>query len=109
MSLLLYYSSPIIETVAAIPLSYVIEDIVEQRLSGEHEALNYDKCIAMYKSEQRIPIIIKIDIENFECRTFVGSPGIFSDPRVFIPFIVMEWSYRKALPPAEVSIYTVYL
>ena len=30
---------------------------------------------------------------SHECRAFLGSPKIFQDPRVFIPYIAMEWTF----------------
>ena len=41
-----------------------------------------------------------MDIEHFECRALLGSPGLFHDPRVYIPYFIMEWTYTKATVPA---------
>ena len=46
----------------------------------------------------RVPsqILMKIDIEHFECRAFLGSPEVLSQPQI-IPIIavVMEWIFTK--------------
>ena len=36
-----------------------------------------------------------MDIEAHECRAFMGSQGIFSDPRFDIIAISIEWNYVK--------------
>ena len=30
---------------------------------------------------------------SYECRAFLGSPGVLSDTRFFIPYVVMEWTF----------------
>ena len=69
------------EDVNAILLSDIIDDIVK-----------ISDVTKTYKMK-KMAVVIKIDIESFECRAFLGSPKIFSNPRVYIPYIVMEWTY----------------
>ena len=47
--------------------------------------------------QSRIPIVMKMDIETYECRALLGSPDIFQNDKIFIPYFVMEWffSYEK--------------
>ena len=46
--------------------------------------------------ENPTEIVIKIDIELFECRAFLGSPNIFNQPQdVPIVAIIMEWLYGR--------------
>ena len=41
-------------------------------------------------------IIIKIDIELFECRTFLGSSNVINHPQpVPISAIIMEWVFKR--------------
>ena len=37
-------------------------------------------------------IVLKIDIESFECRVISGSQNIFRNEEVYIPYILMEWT-----------------
>ena len=40
-------------------------------------------------------VIMKIDIELFECRAFLGSSNVFRQPQVVpITAIIMEWIYK---------------
>ena len=80
-TLTLFNCSEVTEDVDAILLRNVIDDIV--------------KVVGVKgKSKRRkTPVVIKIDIETFECRAFLGSPKIFSHPHIYIPYIVMEWTY----------------
>ena len=43
-----------------------------------------------------ITIVIKMDIETFECRAILGSEEILKNGKIFIPAIFMEWHF--ALP-----------
>ncbi len=43
---------------------------------------------------KKINVVLKIDVETYECRAFLGSKFLFDDPRFFIAFIVMEWNFR---------------
>ena len=49
----------------------------------------------------RVPsqILMKIDIEHFECRAFLGSPEVLTQPQI-IPIIavVMEWTFIDGDP-----------
>ena len=87
----------------------VIDDIVKHRTGGPQGQDDQDHCRqAFQKSRQeqeqkeeqeqeqeKVTIVIKMDIESFECRALLGSTQIFQDPRLFIPYIVMDWSFLK--------------
>ena len=39
-------------------------------------------------------VIMKLDIETFECRALLGSPDLFSlQQPYYVPFLVMEWYF----------------
>eukprot|EP00095_Tigriopus_kingsejongensis_P008465 maker-scaffold18_size714446-snap-gene-3.25 protein:Tk08465 transcript:maker-scaffold18_size714446-snap-gene-3.25-mRNA-1 annotation:"hypothetical protein CGI_10008025" len=38
-------------------------------------------------------VVIKMDIEKYECRAFLGSREIFDMSEIFIPYILMEWRF----------------
>ena len=44
----------------------------------------------------RVPsqILMKIDIEHFECRAFLGSPEVLAQPQtITIIAVIMEWTF----------------
>ncbi len=41
----------------------------------------------------KVVAVLKMDIEHYECRAFLGSPDIFRTPRLFIAYISMEWTF----------------
>ncbi len=52
-----------------------------------------------YENKKTVTLIMKLDIESYECRTIIGSRQIFDHPRLYIPYIVMEWRYCAKLFP----------
>ena len=54
----------------------------------------------------RVPsqILMKIDIEQFECRAFLGSPEVLAQPQI-IPIIavVMEWIFMENIGGGQYS------
>ena len=51
--------------------------------------------IANYvETNEKIPVILKMDIEAFECRAILGSKSVFDNHKFFIPYIIMEWNFR---------------
>jgi FkbM family methyltransferase len=53
-------------------------------------------------SSKRLPVVLKIDVESYECRAFLGSPDLLSDPRAYIPYVIMEWAYLDNDPNGDV-------
>ena len=45
------------------------------------------------KDFTKVVAVLKMDIEHYECRAFLGSPDIFTNPRLFIAYISMEWTF----------------
>ena len=43
-------------------------------------------------------LIIKLDIEHWECEALLGSADIFQMDSVFIPYLVMEWNFCSLSP-----------
>lgn len=45
-------------------------------------------------SGEKPVVIMKLDIETFECRALLGSPELFSPSQpYFVPYLVMEWYF----------------
>ena len=58
---------------------------------------------SVIRSKKFVTIVLKIDIEGFECRTFLGSTNIFQIRDVSIPYIFMEWDFmdkKSSCPPS---------
>ena len=54
----------------------------------------------------RVPsqILMKIDIEHFECRAFLGSPEVLAQPQnIPIIAVVMEWIFTKNIGGGQYS------
>ncbi len=43
--------------------------------------------------DSKVVAVLKMDIEHYECRAFLGSSDIFRNPRLFIAYISMEWTF----------------
>ena len=78
------------EELDAILLSDIVNDIIDKRFGQ-----------GIIPGSGRIPVILKIDIEHFECRALLGSPWIFTEANIFIPYIVMEWTYLTRKGPRK--------
>lgn len=42
---------------------------------------------------ERQTVVLKMDIEKYECRAFMGSTEIFDIPNIYISHIVVEWRF----------------
>eukprot|EP00094_Tigriopus_californicus_P009283 TCALIF_08950-PA protein Name:"Protein of unknown function" AED:0.00 eAED:0.00 QI:122/1/1/1/0/0/3/163/190 len=42
---------------------------------------------------ERQTVVMKMDIEKYECRAFLGSSEIFDIPNLYVSHIVMEWRF----------------
>ena len=74
------------------------ENLVQER--GFREVVNsvllsdiFGLISQLRKGKPTTTVIMKVDIETFECKAFLGSPKIFEDPEIFIPYVVMEWHF----------------
>ena len=81
------------EELDAVLLADVVENIVASQGDVNTNPGTAAAATATTKLSAPIPIVVKIDIEHFECRAFLGSPWIFEDSRIFMPYIMMEWTY----------------
>ena len=62
----------------------------------------FDNLVAVIREEQRrlvnpiITVVMKVDIESYECRVFLSQSTqerVFLRSDVFIPYILMEWVF----------------
>ena len=92
-----------------LPESVMYEGPADQQLET---VLLSDVIEAAKTLENPKQIVIKIDVELFECRTFLGSSKVFNQPQeVSITAIIMEWvfksnddTYSKQCPMAKVKL-----
>lgn len=46
-------------------------------------------------SDGRLLMLLHLDSVACECKAVMGSPKVFMDPRIFIPYITMKWVGRE--------------
>lgn len=59
----------------------------------------FDNIVLKRPRQNPLTIIVKIDIERYECRAFLGSPTILQNPKFYIPYVLMEWFFAKRPSP----------
>ena len=82
-------------------LGDVLDEILgEGRLGSEKYPFQDTDCSfslpfpgAQNDTSSRVSAVVKIDIEQYECRALTGSPSALAHPRLFIGYIVMEWIF----------------
>lgn len=82
--------------------------IAEEEYEAIHTILLTDIIDAINKKDyprsgdKRLPIVLKIDVESYECRAFLGAPGLFDDAHAYVPYVIMEWAYLDNDPQGTV-------
>ena len=54
----------------------------------------YAKLIETHPEMEQINVVMKMDIENYECKVLLGSEEIFKNPKLFIAMVFMEWAFQ---------------
>ncbi len=65
-------------------------------LSDVFDAIYHDeRSQGLLSRREKVVVVMKMDIEGFECRALLGSPSVLTDSRFFVPYIIMEWTFAK--------------
>ncbi|TRY79951.1 hypothetical protein TCAL_06553 [Tigriopus californicus] len=73
-----------------------LEQIQSVLLSDVIKHIQFNK-----RQTENLTIIMKVDIESYECRAFLGSPLVLNSTHsgFYIPYVVMEWTYAQGKQP----------